>query len=196
MQCLTLTDYRMIMLAKTESAQQVEKSAPYQVLALCETARGVVASAEVARADNILGVMWGAEDLMASLGGSTSRLPNRQYRDVARHAKSTVLLNAAAAGAPAIDTVFLEVADKAGLVAEANEAVACGFAAKACIHPSQAAIVRDAFRPAAEDVEWANRVVSGSSDSAVFLLDGQMIDAPLIAQARQILRRAKFSADQ
>ncbi|MCK9902918.1 citrate lyase subunit beta [Parafrankia colletiae] len=191
MRALAQTEYRVIMLAKTESAQQVEDAAPYQVLALCETARGVLASAEVVRAPNVVGVMWGAEDLMASLGGSGSRLPDGTYRDIARFAKSTVLLNAAVAGVPAIDTVFLDVGNVPALTAEADEAVACGFVAKACIHPSQAAVVRQAFQPSADEVAWARRVVAGSADSAVFLLDGQMIDAPLVAQARQILRRAE-----
>ncbi|OHV28949.1 citrate lyase subunit beta [Parafrankia soli] len=188
--CLARTGYRTIMLAKTEDVREVEEADPYQVVALCETARGVLASAEVVRARNLAGVMWGAEDLMASLGGSSSRLPDGRYRDVARHAKSTVLLHAAASGVPAIDTVFLDVADVAGLAAEADEAVASGFVAKACIHPSQAAVVRRAFQPSDEDVAWARRVVKGSEGSAVFLLDSQMIDAPLVAQARQILRRA------
>ncbi|WP_051105574.1 HpcH/HpaI aldolase/citrate lyase family protein [Parafrankia discariae] len=187
---LARTGYRTIMLAKTEDVREVEEADPYQVVALCETARGVLASAEVVRAANLAGVMWGAEDLMASLGGSSSRLADGRYRDIARHAKSTVLLHAAASGVPAIDTVFLNVADVAGLTAEADEAVASGFVAKACIHPSQAAVVRKAFQPSAEDVTWARRVVAGSEGSAVFLLDGRMIDAPLVAQARQILRRA------
>ena len=190
MRCLARTGYRMIMLAKAEDVRQVEKCAPYQVLALCETARGVVAAGEVARAHNLLGMMWGAEDLMASLGGGTSRLPDRRYREVVRHARSTVLLQAAAAGIPPVDTVFLDVADTAGLAEEADEAAATGFVAKTCIHPSQVPVVRQAFRPSDSEIEWANRVVSASSGDAVFLLDGRMIDAPLIAQARQILRRA------
>ncbi|EFC86186.1 CoA ester lyase [Parafrankia sp. EUN1f] len=190
LRALGRTDYRVIMLAKAESVRQVEEAAPYQVVALCETARGVLASPEIAQASNLAGVMWGAEDLMASIGGSGSRLADGRYRDVARYAKSTVLLNAAVAGVPAIDTVFLDTADAVGLRAEADEAVASGFVAKACIHPSQAAVVREAFRPSADEVAWAEKVVAGSTDSAVFLLDGRMIDAPLVAQARQILRRA------
>lgn len=187
---LRQTEYRVIMLAKAESAEQVTDAAPFQVVALCETARGVLAAPEIVRAPNIAGVMWGAEDLMASIGGSGSRLPDGRYRDIPRYAKSTVLLNAAVAGVPAIDTVFLDVPDKVTLRAEADEAVASGFVAKACIHPSQAGVVREAFQPSADEVSWARKVVAGSAESAVFLLDGQMIDAPLVAQARQILRRA------
>ncbi len=91
--------------------------------------------------------MWGAEDLVASLGGTSSRHQDGRYRDVATHARSAVLLAAGAAGKPAVDTVHLDIADLDGLAAEAEDAVAVGFAATACIHPSQVETVRAAYRP-------------------------------------------------
>ena len=69
------------------------------------------------------------------------------YRDVARHARSTVLLAAGGAGVGVLDSVYLDIADLDGLEVEAVDAVASGFTAKACIHPSQVEVVRRAFRP-------------------------------------------------
>lgn len=82
---LSQTDLRLIMVAKAESAKQIARIDPrFEVVALCETARGVVAAERIAAAENVVAVMWGAEDLVASLGGTSSRKPKGGYRDVAR----------------------------------------------------------------------------------------------------------------
>ncbi|MGO2741633.1 MAG: HpcH/HpaI aldolase/citrate lyase family protein, partial [Cellulosimicrobium funkei] len=97
-----------------------------RVLALCETAAGVVAAPELARRPEVVALMWGAEDLVASLGGTSSRRPDGTYRDVARHARAAVLLAAGAAGKAAVDAVHLDVGDLDGLRAEAEDAAASG----------------------------------------------------------------------
>lgn len=78
---LSQTDYRTIMVAKAESAKRIAKLDPrFRVIALCETARGVQASERIAALDNVVALMWGAEDLVASLGGTSSRKPNGRDR--------------------------------------------------------------------------------------------------------------------
>ena len=74
-----------------------------------------------------------------------------------------------------------------GLGAETRDAANCGFTAKACIHPSQVNPVRAAFRPTGEQLAWANRVVEAASAGGVQVIDGQMIDGPLLAQAGRIM---------
>ena len=187
------TGYRRIMLAKAETgAQLAELGGAWQVVALCETARGVVNAAEIAAAPNVIALMWGAEDLIASMRGRTSRYSDGRYRDVALHARSTVLLAAAAHGKPAIDSVYVDIPDLDGLAAEAEDAAASGFALKACIHPTQAAVVRKAFQADEAQIAWARRVLAAvrdasAQDKGVLKVDGQMIDAPLIRQAEAIL---------
>ena len=184
---LRQTAYRQVMLAKCESARELQHLNDYQVIALCETAAGVIASPEIARVDNVISLMWGAEDLVASLGGRSSRRPDGGYGDVARVARANVLLAGGAAGKPVIDAVFMDTNDLDGLVAECEDAVAVGFRAKACIHPSQVPHIRRTFQNAG-DALWAHRVVAASAvNSGVFLLDGQMIDEPLLRQARIII---------
>ncbi len=186
-------DTGRIMLAKAETgAQLAELGGAWQVVALCETARGIVNAAEIAAAPNVIALMWGAEDLIASMRGRTSRHPDGRYRDVALHARSTVLLAAAAHGKPAIDSVYVDIPDLDGLTAESEDAAASGFALKACIHPSQAAVVRKAFQADEAQVAWARRVLAAvrdasAQDKGVIKVDGQMIDAPLIRQAEAIL---------
>ena len=71
---------------------------------------------------------------------------------------------------------------------EAADAARSGFAASACIHPKQVDIVRRAYTPEPAQAEWARRVVAEAKrHPGAFQLDGEMIDAPLIAQAQRIL---------
>ena len=193
MAALRGTPYRLIMLPKTETRAQLDGlGADWRVVALCETALGVVNAAEVAAAPNVIAVMWGAEDLIASMRGRTSRFPDGRYRDVALHARSTVLLAASAHGRSAIDSVYVNIPDLDGLAAEAEDAAAAGFTLKGCIHPSQVAVVRKAFQADEGQVAWARRVLAAARDTSArdkgaIKVDGQMIDAPLIRQAEAIL---------
>ncbi len=190
LRALAATPYRWVMLPKAESAAQVDALAGYDVVALVETARGVLAVGDIAASDGVAALMWGAEDLVASLGGSSSRWPGGRYRDVAAHARSSVLIAAAAHGKAAIDAVHLDLEDLDGLRSEAEDAAAVGFSATACLHPTQVAVVREAYRPTAERVAWAERVLRTASEQAgVFALDGTMVDEPVLAQARRVVAR-------
>ena len=188
---LERTDYRLVMLAKTVSADQVERLALFSVIALCETAAGVVSASEIAAARNVVALMWGAEDLVASLGGTSSRYPDGRYRDVARQARSMVLLAAGAHGVAAIDTVHLDIADTVGLALEATDAVASGFTATACIHPDQVSVIRTAYQPTAAEVDYALGLLEAAASArGVFAHEGRMIDGPVLRHAEAVLRRA------
>ncbi|WP_419818738.1 HpcH/HpaI aldolase/citrate lyase family protein [Glaciibacter flavus] len=185
------TAYRYVMVPKAESAEQMRAVSGLQVLALCETARGVLAAPAVAAEPNVVGLMWGAEDLVASLGGTGSRRADGSYRPLALHARSAILLATGAAGIAAIDTVHLDIADVAGLTEEAEDAAASGFAATACIHPSQVAVIRDAYRPADDEVERAREIIAAAAaEHGVFRHGDRMVDAPLLRHAEAVIRRA------
>ncbi|WP_247828624.1 HpcH/HpaI aldolase/citrate lyase family protein [Arthrobacter antioxidans] len=192
------TPYRTVMLAKTESPDDVAAVraalGAVDVIALCETARGVVNAVEIARTEGVSALMWGAEDLVASLGGTSSRRPDGAYRAVALQARSQVLLAAGAADRQAIDAVYVDIADLEGLAAEADDAVASGFAAKACIHPGQVAAVRAAFAPAEAEVERARAILAAAeNERGVFTFEGRMVDEPILRHARSVLGRASGS---
>jgi citrate lyase subunit beta/citryl-CoA lyase len=188
---LAHTEYRTIMLAKAESAGQVSGLDRFRVIALCETAKGVLAAPAIAAAANVVALMWGAEDLVASLGGTSSRRAVGSYRAVADHARSSVLLAAGASGIAAIDAVHLDIADDVGLAAEAADARASGFSASACIHPNQVSTIRDAYRPTAEEVDAAAALLAAAEDQpGVFVFRGRMVDEPVLRHARSVLARA------
>ncbi len=190
--CLAHTPYRTVMLAKAESADQLKALAGYQVVALCETALGVLNAPAIAAAPNVVALMWGAEDLLATLGGTSSRTDDGGYRAVALHARSTVLVAARAFGKHAVDAVYVNIPDTDGLAAEAADAVASGFSSKACIHPTQAAVVREAYAPSDADVAAAAELLDAAAEagSGVFQYHGKMIDGPILKHAESILRRA------
>ncbi|AMB58969.1 HpcH/HpaI aldolase/citrate lyase family protein [Microterricola viridarii] len=195
--------YRTLMLPKAESAAAVRSvealaaaggTTGIGLVVLCETAAGVLAAPQLAAEESVAALMWGAEDLVASLGGSSSRLPDGRYRDVARHARSAVLLAAGAHGKAAIDTVHLDIGDLSGLADEARDAVASGFRATACIHPDQVSVIRDAYRPSAEQLRRALALLQrAEGEAGVFRFEGQMVDEPVVRHARALLERAEHT---
>ncbi len=193
LEVLARTPYTTVMLAKTESAEQVAALAPLDVVVLVETPLGALAVTETARVDNAYAVMWGAEDLFAVLGGTNNRYPDGTYREVARHVRSQSLLAAKAFGKLALDSVFLDIKNLDGLRAEVDDAVAVGFDVKVAIHPSQVAVIRDGYAPTPDQLEWARHVLDAARDErGVFQFEGIMVDAPVLRRAERIVQ---LSAD-
>ena len=191
LKALSRTAYTTVMLAKTESAQQVSVLAPSDVVVLIETPLGALTVTESARADNAIAVMWGAEDLFAVFGGTANRRADGSYRDVAQHVRSQALLAAKAYGRMALDSVYLDIKDVDGLRAEVDDAVAVGFDAKVAIHPTQVAVIRSGYEPTPDQVQWAGHVLAAARDQrGVFQFEGIMVDAPVLRRAERIVALA------
>src|SRR5882757_7431108 len=181
LKALARTAYTTVMLAKTESADQVAALAPLDALVV----------AELVRVENAFGAMWGAEDLFAALGGTANRNADGSYRDVAKHVRSQTLLAAKAYGRMALDSVYLDIKDLDGLRAETDDAVAVGFDAKVAIHPTQVAVIRAGYTPTDEQVRWARHVLEAArSERGVFQFKGQMVDMPVLRRAERIVALA------
>jgi citrate lyase subunit beta/citryl-CoA lyase len=188
---LAKTEYTTVMLAKTEDPQQIRDLAPLDVIVLIETPLGAVVVNDLARIDNAYALMWGAEDLFAVTGGTANRWPDGSYRDVATHVRSQTLLAAKAYGRMALDSVYLDIKNLDGLRGEADDAVAVGFDAKVAIHPTQVAVIREAYAPTAEQVQWARHVLEAARhERGVFQFEGIMVDAPVLRRAERIVQLA------
>ncbi|WP_323675204.1 CoA ester lyase [Halorubellus sp. PRR65] len=165
------------------------------VLALVESASGVLHAESIGLADATDALVFGAEDLSADVGATrTSEGTEVLY------AREHVVLAAASADVDAIDTVYTDFSDASGLREETDFAIQLGYDGKMAIHPSQVDPINDAFSPAPEDVDWAERVLDAKADAdadgrGVFQVDGEMIDAPLVAQAKRIVDRARAADD-
>ncbi|BBB12125.1 HpcH/HpaI aldolase/citrate lyase family protein [Sphingopyxis sp. FD7] len=143
--------------------------------------------------DRLLGLTWGAEDLPAAIGATTSREEDGGYTEPYRVARALTLFAAHAAGSAAIDTVFPAIKDAAGLAAYAARARRDGFTGMMAIHPSQVEPINAAFTPSAEEAARAQAIVdafAANPGAGVLQVDGKMVDAPHLKQARHILSLA------
>lgn len=142
----------------------------------------------------LCGMMWGCEDLAADVGASDNRSSDKRYLPPFDLARSLCLFAAAAAGVPAIDTVFTDFKDVEELERESRAAERVGFTTKAAIHPAQVPIINRAFTPNEVAVEWARKVVAAfdaSPDVGVVGVEGKMLDRPHLRAARRVLARAE-----
>lgn len=143
--------------------------------------------------DRLLGLTWGAEDLPAAIGATTSREADGSYTAPYDIARALTLFAAHAAGVAAIDTVFPAIKDETGLAAYATRARRDGFTGMMAIHPSQVEAINAAFTPSTEDVARAQAIVdafAANPDVGVLQVDGKMVDAPHLKQAKHILSLA------
>jgi citrate lyase subunit beta/citryl-CoA lyase len=158
-----------------------------------ESTQGILALAELAAVDGVAALAFGGEDFCVDLGVARSDdsfellLP-----------RGLVALHARAAGLAAIDTVYTGIDDEDGLLREARTSRQLGFSGKLLIHPAQIAPVRRVFAPSAQQVAWAQRVLAsgpltgaGGEGAGVRVVDGKMVDAPVLAQAERILARSR-----
>ncbi|QGU02554.1 Citrate lyase subunit beta-like protein [Corynebacterium kalinowskii] len=190
------TPFRQVMVPKAEGTADIAAVTAVlndaQVIALIETPRGVLRADDVAEAPAVVAMFWGAEDLVAGLSGTASRHADGTYRDVAKHARARVQLAAAAFDKAALDSVYIDIPNKDGLRAEVEDAAALGYAATVCIHPSQVEVIREAYQPTPEKVEWATRLLKeAEKNQGAFSFDGRMVDEPLFRQAQAIINRVR-----
>jgi citrate lyase subunit beta/citryl-CoA lyase len=144
----------------------------------------------------LLGLTWGAEDLPAAIGASTSREADGSYTAPYLLARSLTLFAAHAANVAAIETVYPDIKDDAGLDAYARRAARDGFSAMLAIHPRQIAIINAAMQPGQQDIEQARAIVAAFTaqpDRGALQVNGRMVDAPHLKQAHQLLARAGMS---
>jgi citrate lyase subunit beta/citryl-CoA lyase len=167
------------------------------VLIATETPEGLLNIREVAAASpRIVTVSWGIEDLSAAMALPQVRDAAGRYLDIPRYARVMCSIVASAAGLDAMDTVYTDIADLAGLRRECEEAVAMGFNGKISIHPSQVEVINDVFTPDKAVVAEARELVAAFEEHRrrgvyAFRFKGQMVDAPHLTRALKIIARAE-----
>jgi citrate lyase subunit beta / citryl-CoA lyase len=156
------------------------------IIALIETARGVLNANVLAAAEGVLRLAFGTLDYTLDLGLSGDPLG-------LDHAASVLALASRAADLPSpVAGVTPEFTDPAPLLAEFSRARAHGFGAKLCIHPRQVAWVHDALRPSDSEIDWARRVVAAAkASSGALQVDGRMVDKPVLQRALRLLAQAR-----
>jgi (S)-citramalyl-CoA lyase len=180
-----------VLLPKAETSEQVAlvHATGTAVWPIIESARGLLALPCLATAPGVERLSFGSLDLALNL---QLRTPSEAADLVLGQARYSVLLHSRAAGLAApLDGVFPGIEDVTGLERHVRFARDMGFGGALCIHPKQVEVIHRALRPSAAERDWAQRVVDGAESGAgVFTLDGQMVDAPVILRAREVLRLA------
>jgi citrate lyase subunit beta/citryl-CoA lyase len=140
------------------------------------------------------GLTWGAEDLSAAVGATANKELDGRWTPPYQIARALTLFAAASAGVTAIDTLFADFRDEAGLRASCTEARRDGFGGKLAIHPEQIAVINECFLPTTAELAHAERVVDlfrANPGVAALSLDGSMVDLPHLRQAQAILARTR-----
>ncbi len=161
---------------------EVAEALSKPVLAMVETAAGVLAAAEIAKESAAL--VAGTNDLSADL-----RLPAGRGRAPLQTALQTIVLAARAAGVAVFDGVFNDLDDSEGFAAECTEGRRLGFDGKSLIHPKQIETCNRAFSPSESELERARRLVEAFGGGAQ-RFEGEMIERMHVEAARRLLDRA------
>jgi citrate lyase beta subunit len=168
--------------ASAHLAREVREAIGKPLLAMVETAAGVLAAPAIAH--EVAALIAGTNDLSADL-----RLPAGAGRQPLQMALQTVVVAARAAGIAAFDGVFNRLTDLEGFAAEAEEGRRLGFDGKSLIHPDQIAPCNQAFGPSVAEVERARRLVEAFGGGAE-RFDDQMIERMHVEAAKKVLERA------
>ena len=158
----------------------------FPLIVQLETARGIAAVHEIGVAsERISALFFGAIDLSADIGCTVEW-------DALLVARSQVVLAAALAGVAALDSPFMDVPALDALREECRRVRRLGFVGKAAIHPTQVQVIQEAFSPTPEEIRWAHRVVDAyeANNGGVLLVDGQLIERPVVRAARRTLDMA------
>ena len=182
-----------ILLPKVESAAHV--AAVWQtgkpIWPIIESAKGLLALEQIARAEGVERLSFGSLDLALDLNLNTGTAAALLFLD---HARMAVQLHSRGADLlPPLDGVYPAIGDPDGLHRAIRHAYDMGYGGALCIHPNQVAVIHGALAPSADDLGWARKVVDASAaanGAGAFQLDGQMVDAPVLLRAQRLLALA------
>lgn len=179
------------------------------VLPWLETASAIVKAFEICKAsERVRWVAFGAEDYSADMGisravdvegGNTGTVD--EYGEAALlYARSAVAVAARATDVQALDTPYVKFRDPDGLRSEAGLARRLGYSGKFAIHPAQVEVIEEIFSPTSAEIKRARRVlevarVAELEGRGSVSLDGEMVDAPVVARARNVMARANTDLD-
>ena len=183
---LSAADIAAVMLPKAETSESIAAMSralgrPLPVIALIETAKGLGSLVQVLTAPHIAAIAFGSLDYSVDLDCSPDW-------DSLVAARSEIVLRSRLAGLPGpLDGVTTNLTDQKITEQDAARARRLGFRGKLAIHPRQIGPILTAMSPTPDEIAWAKKVLTSVNDSALVAVDGDMVDAPVIARARRIL---------
>lgn len=177
-----------------DDLQRMAQACGQALYPIIETATGLSLVRTIANTHGVARLLFGKLDLAVDLGMDYPAPAGEDDAEtVFLFARSELVLASRAAGLDApIDGVYTQLDDEAGLFTYARRSARFGFAGVLLVHPKQLSAVQRAYTPTAAQIDWAQRIIAAAeqSNGAAVSLDGAMVDAPVIARARNILARA------
>jgi len=146
-----------------------------KLIALIETAQGVLEAAEICKLPNVVAVAFGGEDFKADLQGTDTHT-----------ARSIIAMAARAAGITPIDSVHTKVNDLDDLEKSLRVSKSLGYGGMLCLHPKEIPLVHKWFTPSKEEIERAEKIVKYEGQGVV-VVDGEIIGPPMIRAAKKLL---------
>ncbi|MGB4137854.1 MAG: aldolase/citrate lyase family protein, partial [Microbacterium sp.] len=182
---------RAVLVPKAESAEELAAVAGalpgVPLVPLIETAAGLAACAAIARSPHVERLAFGALDFGADVAATSTTILD--------FARCRIVVESRAAGLPAPwDSPNPEFHDGDVVRQSARAARALGFGGQLCIHPSQVAVVAEAFHPTSDEIAWARRVIDIDGQGGAVQLDGTMVDRPVLLRAHAILQHLEEGA--
>jgi len=180
-------------LNEREPKQNMAKGSVRLLIAI-ESPKGLLNAPAIAAASSrIVGIIFGAEDFGREVGLPTVR--EGEARDLI-YARSAIVVAAAAAHVQAVDGVWVDLNDSAGLLGFAKQSRQLGFSAMSCIHPSQVDAINTVFSPTADEIDYCQKVLQAFAEANArgdgsIAFGGQLIDRPIIERARRTIDMAK-----
>lgn len=204
-----------IVLPKTDGAEDVVRLSNYLdalevrsgielgkikiVVVATETAKGVLNLASYgSKPPRLVGITWGAEDLAAAIGAVNNRDEAGQFLFPYQMARSGAIFAASAAEVQAIDTLYPDFRDLAGLEEDCRRSRRDGFLGRIAIHPDQVETINRCFTPSQADVDFARSLVAAFAAApgiGVVGIEGKMYDRPHLVQAMKTLAQAGLSSE-
>jgi len=162
------------------------------ILALVETAAGVLRAPAIARCPAVSRLAFGSIDFAADIDAALDD-------EALLMARTTLVIASRAARKPApVDGVTTALDRPEAAAQDAARARRLGFGGKLCIHPAQVLAVARAFCPSEAEIAWAREIIAaaGPKGTGASRGSGQMIDKPVIDRARRILARSPTRPEQ
>jgi len=183
----------VVLLPKTESIAEIEIALEHlsgrdmhpAIVPMIESGLGLDAASLIAAHPAVAALAFGGADLAAELGAELAWEPML-------YARSRIVQAAVAGGAAAWDMPCLDIHDASQLARETAAAKALGYACKLAIHPGQISVINSTFSPSPEQLVRAQAVIAAfeRAQGGACVIDGKMVDLPVVAAARRMLQRA------
>ena len=157
---------------------------------IIETGKGVLHAEEIASADSrVVIISFGAEDYTRDVGA-------HRTQDALLYPRSRIVAACAAAEIQASDTVYADVDDVDGLIAETEHIRDLGFVGKGAINPRQIEPIHSVFRPTNEEIERAKHIIAVAQEAeknglGAVALGGKMIDRPVLERSKRTIALAE-----